>query len=998
MSDFVMKDILNNLNGILLKNKDTKTNVETEFRTQIPFSIYRKLQLLLNSNDVNYIKSNVISYNMPLPNTTRYIYMKNFDNQNTNTHFFIKKETKDQVYCKNVIINEIEFKLSISYEKESECKIFPFIPDEQLVIKLNNEMPFKNKNNIFEISKIISDDEYTRPIPRNTEILFLSDFIIPMYGYNYDDFDELLNNISKNLGNNGKLIIQQIKRDKQPTYTGEILKYLLYSYGFVYRNGYESDIRKIDFFVKTLNIPQYDKYIFRRQKKTTTFIYNDYIIDLSMVVDNRKIGDISKFKPYYELEIEFINNPKDITSLCAPINFITSILKTESNKHNIFSKYILKENKPIGISYDNINILFDKNNKFAVTNKLNGIRYYLVYDKKLFLLNHNNSISISITTPQKSLLKTILDGEFFNNIYYVFDIIEYNGKSCVNYDFLERQNLLNSSIKMINRENPSIKIIQKKHFFKNPNIINNIIDSYEYMSSQFTSYENDGLIFTPINNKNYFSPIYKFKYNPKNITIDFFIKKNLKCMIYNESKFKFIQYENHMAKCNFNNSETINGGLVCECSYNNLLNEWNIERIRNDKIYPNHISVAISTFQNIKNPILLNYINLYNPEPHETLRLYHNYIKRDLINRYRNKSVLDLGSGSGGDILKYINSGYTDIVLVEPNIIRVNESISRLSNINYDKNYISINVINDFAENVNIVDKKFDVITSFFVMSFFFDSNNHIDKLIENIKKHIKKDGVFIGTMISNAGKTDEYKNKKYDDNLYFSDYEKTNKNTKYKIFMNGHLNQEEYESDYKVFAEKMKSEGFIELEYNRFEPRDYLTDNQNNFSNLYMKFGFKFIGKNIFHFTKNINGFNFENDQIMYNIDVINRLKKIKEDDLYCGVAREIITKFGEYFGIENFVVNHIITNNLSFYKINELDMIDKNDIKTKCYNMFMELLYKNENVNDVNDNNTYKLIYNQFSHLIHSNVKLINYNSEKIYYEYAISPEYETTYIITF
>ena len=39
------------------------------------------------------------------------------------------------------------------------------------------------------------------------------------------------------------------------------------------------------------------------------------------------------------------------------------------------------------------------------------------------------------------------------------------------------------------------------------------------------------------------------------------------------------------------------------------------------------------------------------------MRSFHNYIKSTVINRYcRNKNVLDIGIGKGGDILKYQDS------------------------------------------------------------------------------------------------------------------------------------------------------------------------------------------------------------------------------------------------------------------------------------------------------------------------------------------------------
>ncbi|MEM0090448.1 MAG: hypothetical protein QXF84_03770, partial [Nitrososphaerota archaeon] len=50
---------------------------------------------------------------------------------------------------------------------------------------------------------------------------------------------------------------------------------------------------------------------------------------------------------------------------------------------------------------------------------------------------------------------------------------------------------------------------------------------------------------------------------------------------------------------------------------------------------------------------------------------YHNRIKTELLkipmNTKNIKSILDIGSGRGGDVQKWVKAGYTHIVCVEPN-------------------------------------------------------------------------------------------------------------------------------------------------------------------------------------------------------------------------------------------------------------------------------------------------------------------------------------------
>lgn len=178
-------------------------------------------------------------------------------------------------------------------------------------------------------------------------------------------------------------------------------------------------------------------------------------------------------------------------------------------------------------------------------------------------------------------------------------------------------------------------------------------------------------------------------------------------------------------------------------------------------------------------------------------RNFHNYVKRFMItksicyNNNKHKFLLDLGSGSGGDILKWISAGFTDILAVEPAIIRGHEFINRLIKLGFiesnNRFTLKINkktkklynppinitiIIGDASKNLqsgeaganNEESKKllqffkdknfngFDVISTMFVIHYMFiDSNmqknkNKFENYMKNITDNLKPEGIFMGT------------------------------------------------------------------------------------------------------------------------------------------------------------------------------------------------------------------------------------------------------------
>jgi SAM-dependent methyltransferase len=280
----------------------------------------------------------------------------------------------------------------------------------------------------------------------------------------------------------------------------------------------------------------------------------------------------------------------------------------------------------------------------------------------------------------------------------------------------------------------------------------------------------------------------------------------------------------------------VQDNTVIEIVYNNDQSiphqyRWTILRTRWDKTdyvfkyqkkYGNFKDVAIKTWKSIKEAVTFDEIkNLSNPNTFnmqqkllqqrlnatvitserqqdiyyqkqtnlcKKLREYHNWIKSIIIyaycspikefnsNQVKRTSVLDIGCGRGGDILKWYHARVGEYIGIDVDYYGIysstNGAISRYNEFKkkfpdfgkvqwiqadpsalleptYQENKLS----NMTSENKQIIDKvftknkKFDCISSMFAIHYLFDSKESTNNLIENIKKHLKTGGYLFFTL-----------------------------------------------------------------------------------------------------------------------------------------------------------------------------------------------------------------------------------------------------------
>ena len=239
-----------------------------------------------------------------------------------------------------------------------------------------------------------------------------------------------------------------------------------------------------------------------------------------------------------------------------------------------------------------------------------------------------------------------------------------------------------------------------------------------------------------------------------------------------------------------------------------------IKKLSNVNTYPlqlkqlqARINSSVITSERSQDIYYQNITNLCKP-----MRAFHNWLKSIFIYTYcqpfkttvdskiRKASIFDIGCGRGGDIQKWYHARVGDYVGVDPDYEGIfSATDSAVSRYNFLKSKFpdftkmvfiqadaslplksdiqSKRLTNMTQDNMNNIDKyfngkkKFDMITSNFVIHYLFDSNESINNLIDNIKKYLNVGGYIILTLFDSEevmkllGDKDVYTSYYTDDN-----------------------------------------------------------------------------------------------------------------------------------------------------------------------------------------------------------------------------------------
>ncbi len=200
-----------------------------------------------------------------------------------------------------------------------------------------------------------------------------------------------------------------------------------------------------------------NKIIFRYKQRTSLYIHSDknaiVKVDLTNIRMSNDINRLQYTPSTYELEIDTnVLIPKDISPLTKVYEEITVLMKILQQSNHITTKTM--EKNVLAMYADLLNIKKDKMmslggrkpesleiqhavdklpNKYAVTDKADGDRYFLIiYENQVFLISSNLKVKTTgIMIKDSKFNNTILDGEYIfikrknRHIFLAFDCLYY---------------------------------------------------------------------------------------------------------------------------------------------------------------------------------------------------------------------------------------------------------------------------------------------------------------------------------------------------------------------------------------------------------------------------------------------------------------------------------------------------------------------------------------------------------------------------------------------
>lgn len=607
---------------------------------------------------------------------------------------------------------------------------------------------------------------------------------------------------------------------------------------------------------KDINKQLFNSGTIKRNRNRTIFKFEYYDFVITKI-NNESI----------EYEIEFHNDKLsnlDIKNVVGPLkeflillfplafSFSADLINTNYKQYNSFIKKIrFMQNKPRALRRSYIQNFFNSN--YSVTNKLDGIKYNLfIFDGILFLFNDNINQSIYLcdndfdNTIFHNDKISLIEGEWFNNHFYIFDVIVFNDIDVRHYSHLNRINYIknvgipNVSIKNFLTSVSGIPLTQR---------IRNVL-----LSIKGKEQDNDGIIFTPENSQYYVydkndktnkSIIYKFKFNH---TIDFYVDKNYGLNVCDYNNGENYSYKNINKQIldldKYKDSKSLIGKIV-EMEYvNNIF--FKILRIREDKNKPNALKIYNDTIDVIEKDKLFTINNLLGL----IYREYQNIMKRKLLfdqyvlQQFDSMNIVDLGAGLGGDLHKYIEftnlkKEKINLYNVEPNESNFKELNKRiLLNKNIPKNLNIMKSINAYSQDTNkiittIGKNNTNIVSMFFVLTFLFENDSLLQNCINTIDSLLCPNGLFIGTVMDGTNIKNFLKNH---NNNYVNEYINIKLNSDDTIFISfksgaslKESGQLEYLTDMSKLESYLKNKNFMKIKLNPFPRNNLIFTNEEN-------------------------------------------------------------------------------------------------------------------------------------------------------------------------
>ena len=168
------------------------------------------------------------------------------------------------------------------------------------------------------------------------------------------------------------------------------------------------------------------------------------------------------------------------------------------------------------------------------------------------------------------------------------------------------------------------------------------------------------------------------------------------------------------------------------------------------------------------------------------VRHFNNWIKAVLINKYTHLlgydlSVLDLGCGRGGDLIKFFQTKvklYVGADISEESLKNAMERLKKIKTEKFRDNFYvkCFFITEDLSEpNNHLMEKinsafRFDLVTCNFSLHYHFQNEQRVRTFLLNVVTRLCDGGYFIGTIIDDNVIVKRLRNRKYKGNLYIDD------------------------------------------------------------------------------------------------------------------------------------------------------------------------------------------------------------------------------------
>lgn len=624
--------------------------------------------------------------------------------------------------------------------------------------------------------------------------------------------------------------------------------------------------------------------VFFKIRKRISYIMDNIKIEISFFKESETLNMLDEQECKYDVEIEVIKNTKDtyneMTYMIEQILKIiqkSSIVMTSNEILNIKDVYFyLTKNKYfVGCQPETLREEKLLKEDYAMTLKLDGKRHLLlIANNKCYLINNKINIFNMGMNIIPGYNSTLIDGELFNGKFYCFDILYENGRDIRKETFIKRHSTLKNIVKILKTD----FIILKEYIFGDiyENIKKHVTDDNKLKEPENI----DGIIIVPINRE---YPITKnenvpLKWKPELLnTIDFKIKKikqegnkeieewQLLCSIDNNCDIPF-SYDNNynLGKIRLSTkiAENYMDNTVIEFYYDKNKQQFFPYKTRYDKSKGNHITVGQDNFETILNPFNFEILNKtiitntrYEP-PFKNMRRFHNWIKRYILNKYSTKhgNLLDLSCGKGGDIHKWVDNSIRYVEGYDINEKSIKEALNRYNKVKDNptcKNFDYEFYIKDLSKEVIKTDNKFDIITCFFAIHYFYNNIEALENFTENLK-YVKDNGYIVITTLSSKKLNEiDYTYKSENLNIKKINIDSSTKlGNNISVYIKDTVldtETEEFIVDYEYTINFMKTKGFDLVStktfneyYNKWkENKNELSDEEQKYSFLNMSYTF---------------------------------------------------------------------------------------------------------------------------------------------------------------